>query len=274
VINQVAAIGNAKSTGSWKKVEVGRGGGGQLCTGMAQLFHDVLIFLDIPTRRVLLQRNVFDVFDTHPTIEAFVGGKWRVYAPTFDIALKTDGARIGAYEAQNMLLISKVANVQIEFFGDVRYPARINSYPIRYKVHFDNAQTSLDGGQPENRAFRCFEGRAMRKLKFTESQIMAILGEGEAGLPVVEVCRRHGISKATYYQWKSKYVGMSVAEARQLFAAFSEVRIDTLLTHGDVLESGVAQRHRGALPDLARRFLPPGLIRQFFRAQDCLCYSR
>jgi putative transposase len=51
--------------------------------------------------------------------------------------------------------------------------------------------------------------RALRKSKFTESQIMAVLGEGEAGLAVAEVCRKHGISNATYYQWKSKYAGMS-----------------------------------------------------------------
>ena len=44
----------------------------------------------------------------------------------------------------------------------------------------------------------------MRKSKFTESQIMAILGEGEAGLPVAEVCRKHGISNATYYQWEEQ----------------------------------------------------------------------
>lgn len=41
---------------------------------------------------------------------------------------------------------------------------------------------------------------------------MAILGEGEVGLPVAEVCRKHGISSETYYQWKSKYTGMSVSE--------------------------------------------------------------
>ena len=45
---------------------------------------------------------------------------------------------------------------------------------------------------------------------------MAILGEGEAGLPAAEVCRKHSISTATYYQWKSKYAGMSVHELKRV----------------------------------------------------------
>lgn len=56
----------------------------------------------------------------------------------------------------------------------------------------------------------------MRKSRFTEAQIMAILGEGEAGLPVAEICRQHGISPAAYYQWKSKYAGMSVNELKRV----------------------------------------------------------
>ena len=56
----------------------------------------------------------------------------------------------------------------------------------------------------------------MRKSRFTELQTLAILGEGEAGLPVAEVCRKHGISTATYYQWKSKYAGMSVHELKRV----------------------------------------------------------
>ena len=56
----------------------------------------------------------------------------------------------------------------------------------------------------------------MRKSKFSESQIMSILAEGEAGLPVVEVCRKHGISNATDYQWRSEYAGMSVGELKRV----------------------------------------------------------
>ena len=63
----------------------------------------------------------------------------------------------------------------------------------------------------------------MRKSKFTESQIAAILGEGEAGVPVAEVCRKHGISNGLYYQWKSRYSGVSVNELKRIKSALSNV---------------------------------------------------
>ena len=56
----------------------------------------------------------------------------------------------------------------------------------------------------------------MRTSKFSETQIVAILNEAEAGLPVKDVCRKHGISSATYYKWKSKYGGLSVSELKRL----------------------------------------------------------
>ena len=56
----------------------------------------------------------------------------------------------------------------------------------------------------------------MRKSRFTESQIVAILKEGEAGVPVADILRAHGISRPTYFNWKSKYGGASVKDLTRL----------------------------------------------------------
>ena len=62
----------------------------------------------------------------------------------------------------------------------------------------------------------------MRSGRFTEEQIIAILKEQEAGAKTAEVCRRHGISDATFYKWKAKYGGLEVSEARRLRALEDE----------------------------------------------------
>jgi putative transposase len=64
----------------------------------------------------------------------------------------------------------------------------------------------------------------MRKSRFSEQQIIAILKEHEAGMSTAEVCRRHGISQPTFYAWKSKYGGMEVSEAKRLKALEEESR--------------------------------------------------
>lgn len=56
----------------------------------------------------------------------------------------------------------------------------------------------------------------MKRSRFTENQIISILKEADAGRSVKEICRKHGISDATYYNWKSKYGGMSASELKRL----------------------------------------------------------
>ena len=75
----------------------------------------------------------------------------------------------------------------------------------------------------------------MKKSRFTDSQIMAILKQSSAGVPIPELCREHGISSATFYKWRSKYGGMDTAlmtrlkeleaENRQLKKMYAEERL-------------------------------------------------
>jgi putative transposase len=56
----------------------------------------------------------------------------------------------------------------------------------------------------------------MKRKRFSEEQIIAILKEHEAGVPVAELCRKHGVSDASIYKWKAKFGGMEVSEAKRL----------------------------------------------------------
>ena len=56
----------------------------------------------------------------------------------------------------------------------------------------------------------------MKKSRYNEAQIIAVLKEHQAGIPVADLCRKHGISDATFYTWRKKYGGMDVSDARRL----------------------------------------------------------
>jgi len=70
----------------------------------------------------------------------------------------------------------------------------------------------------------------MKRSRFSEEQVIGILKEHEAGAKTADVCRRHGISDATFYKWKAKYGGMEVSEAKRLKALEDEnARLKKLL---------------------------------------------
>jgi putative transposase len=56
----------------------------------------------------------------------------------------------------------------------------------------------------------------MKRKRYSSEQIVSILKEAEAGLPIVEVCRKYGVSQGTYFRWKSKYSGLEVSDVRKM----------------------------------------------------------
>ena len=60
------------------------------------------------------------------------------------------------------------------------------------------------------------EDQSMKRNRFTEEHIIGILKEHEAGVPVADLCRKHGVSDASIYKWKAKFGGMDVSEAKRL----------------------------------------------------------
>ena len=80
----------------------------------------------------------------------------------------------------------------------------------------------------------------MKRSRFSEEQIIGILKEQEAGAPTADVCRRHGISSATFYKWKAKYGGLDVSEVRRLKALEDEnARLKKLLAESMLNEAAL-----------------------------------
>ena len=97
----------------------------------------------------------------------------------------------------------------------------------------------------------------MKKSRYSEEQIIVMLKQSEAGVKTAELCREHGISAATFYQWKSKFGGMDVSEAQKLKAMEDENRrlkllVAELSLHGEALKA-VIRKTAGACRSKRRR---------------------
>ncbi len=86
----------------------------------------------------------------------------------------------------------------------------------------------------------------MRRSRFTEEQIIVVLREHDAGVKTADLCRRHGISDATFYNWKAKYGGLTVSDAARLRALEDENRRLKKLLAESILDLS-------ALKDLLRK---------------------
>ena len=81
----------------------------------------------------------------------------------------------------------------------------------------------------------------MKKKRYTEEQIIGFLREADAGVPVKELCRKHGFSEASYYLWRGKFGGMEVSDAKRLKALETEnAKLKKLLAE-KMLENEVAR---------------------------------
>ncbi len=82
----------------------------------------------------------------------------------------------------------------------------------------------------------------MKRSRFSEEQIVAILGEQEAGMSTAELCRKHGVSSATFYKWKAKFGGLDVSEAKRLKALEDEnVKLKRLLADAMLDNAGLKE---------------------------------
>ena len=120
----------------------------------------------------------------------------------------------------------------------------------------------------------------MKRLRFTEEQIIAVLREQEAGAKAPDLCRKHGISEATLYNWKAKYGGMDVSDAKRLRALEDENgKLKKLLAAIHRCRRGSSAPHCLMPPSYSSRRLPssvtpPGRRREHHLRMLGGCFGR
>jgi hypothetical protein len=113
-------------------------GGGAVCSGMASLYSNILWLNGIQARQVMLRRNMFDVYDLHITVEVFDNDRWVIYDPTFNVSFQKHDRLLGAQEIKESLYDGSFEEIEPVFYGDVLYPARLETYYMHWLPLFNN----------------------------------------------------------------------------------------------------------------------------------------
>lgn len=113
-------------------------GGGKNCNDMAELFLHALRAQGYKARKLFVVKSIGDPYATHTLVEVFENNKWVIYDPTFNVSFKKDGQLLGAVDISRSLIDGSFSKIQPIFYGEVAYPARLETYPIYWLTHFNN----------------------------------------------------------------------------------------------------------------------------------------
>jgi putative transposase len=162
---------------------------------------------------------------------------------------------LGAVKAFLDVVVSETKRVLSASLGELSEVLGFKLSAVQHDLHPDAYGTEVTWGgvtcpprtgPPEMLASARGGEDRMRKLRFKEEQIIAILRAAEAGQKLTDLCRKHGISEQTFYRWRAKYGGMDVSDARKLRALEDENRrLKTLvadLTLDNQMLNAVVQR--------------------------------
>ena len=135
IMNQVKKVEPEESNSPYKiLINAQKENKGALCSGMARIFFESLTVSGLPARLILLNRNIFDNYDSHVTVEVFINGKWRIYDPTFNVSFKNSNNddKLSAQEISKLLVSGKSNEIIPVFYGNVAYPPRLENFYINY----------------------------------------------------------------------------------------------------------------------------------------------
>lgn len=111
---------------------------GHNCNDMSELFLHALRKQGYKARKLFVVKSIGDQHVTHTLVEVFENNKWVIYDPTFNVSFEKNGQLLGAIEISKSLLDGSFGQIKPIFYGNVVYPARLETYPIYWLAHFNN----------------------------------------------------------------------------------------------------------------------------------------